>query len=222
MCIMAPKKYRKTYQKKSGMEKAARKAVKQAIHAEIEDKIWDGSVALAGANVDYTGVVYGMFSDVPTASTIVQGANISQYIGQKVTPTSIEIRYCWINTLADTTNLCTVIVFQSIGSFAPTGGVMTNVLQSTANFSAPLSPLDLSYDNRFRVLYRKVVDLSQSGQDIVQHTVFIKRKNLRQVHFSDGAGSYESQGLYIGFISDSSVAVHPLVRCQWRIRYEDA
>lgn len=203
------------------MEKIARKVTKQALKKNIEAKFFDAKLALAGAAVDYNGLLYNAFIDVPSASTIVQGTDDHQYIGAKIRPTGLTLRWAASNDLADANNIVSCVILQGIGAFTPAAN-MANIYQSTGNVSAPLSPFDEDYNNRFRVLYRKEVALSQTGDNAVVHSVHLSFKKFAPVIFNDGLGAIESQPLMIGWISDSSAVVHPVVRAQWRIHFQDA
>jgi len=209
-------------QQEKRMAKIARSQALKVVNKNIESKFYDGKLALAGTVVDYNGILLNMFIDVPAGSTtITQGSGQSQYVGEKIRPTHISLRYAASNELADDNNLMTCVILQAKGLFIP-GATMANILDSTGNISAPVSPFDQDYDDRFRVLYRKTFALTKLNENCKVFKVNIPYNKLAPIHFNDAAGTVESAGLMIGWISDSSLAVHPTIRAQWRLFYKDA
>lgn len=211
----------KTRQEQKMTRIANRQALK-VVNRQIESKHFDGKLALAGLNVDYDGTLYNAFVNVPAASaTIIQGTGQGQYIGEKIRPTHISLRWSATNVLADSDNLITCVILQAKGLFVP-GATMANILESTGNVSAPLSPFDADYEDRFRVLYRKTIALNQAGESNRVYKVNIPYNKLGAISYSDNVGTVESGTIMIGWISDSSADVDPLIRGQWRIFYKDA
>lgn len=207
----------KTQQEKK-MATIARSQALKVVNKNIESKIFDARLPSAGTNVDYNGVLYDAIQDLQAVTTITQGAGQSQYIGEKIRPTHISLR--WSVVAADPTNLVTCVLLQAKGSFVP-GATMANILESTGNSSAPLSPFDKDYDDRFRVLYRKTMTVNTYEPERV-YKVNIPYNKLSTITYNDAAGTVEAGVLMIGWISDSSSSTHPLVRANWRIFYKDA
>lgn len=214
---------RKTKQDQK-IARIARGQAQKVVNKQIESKIWDGKLELAGEVVDYNGILYdllGTYSGID--SRIVQGTALNQYLGQMIKPTHLSVRFAVSNDLADTINLVTVMIMQAHpnGLFVP-GATMTNILQSVGNVSSPLSPTYTSYDDRFKVLYRKTFALSQVGPNIKVFKVNIGYNKLTKITFSDAIGTIETGTLFMGVISDSSADVDPLIRAQWRLHFKDA
>lgn len=197
----------------------ARREARKVFNRNTETKKFDGSLAHNGANVDYNGVIYAVTRDVSAGTQIVQGTEENEYIGTTIKPVHLQIRFAM--SPGDSTNLVTVVVLQMKGLFNPVGDQMTNILQSTGNSTAPLSPFDRAYQDRFRVLYRKTFSLSSQDISIQSHSIQIGYSKLAKLFFQDDAGAIESNGIFLGFISDSSAAVHPLIRAAWRLHYKD-
>lgn len=210
----------KTQQEKK-MATIARSQALKVVNKNIESKLYNGKLALSGTTIDYTGTMYSIFSDVPAGTTITQGVAQSQYIGEKIRPTHISVRYALTNESADTNNIMTCVIIQAKGASLP-GGSFVNIFQSVGNVSAPLSPFSDDYDDRFRVLYRKTVSLTLGTDNLRTYKVNIPYNKLAPIVFLDPAGTIEANGIYIGWISDSGIAVHPTVRAQWRLFYKDA
>jgi len=208
-------------QQEKKMASIARTQAMKVVNKAIESKHYDGKLALAGENVDYNGSLYNVFIDVPAGTTIIQGTDQGEYIGEEIRPTHLSVRWSATSTLADADNLVTCVIMQAVGLFTPAAN-MANILQSTGNQSAPLSPFDADYDDRFRVLYRKTVALSQASETNKVFKVNIPYNKFGKVKFNTDTGAIEFGTIMIGWISDSAADVDPLIRAQWRLFYKDA
>lgn len=196
-------------------EKIAQRVVKSAMSKRTETKHRDGALT---ANPDWVGEVFNMIADPSGGTVITQGVGVGQYVGEQIRVSSIRLRYAI--TYADSTNMFRVIVFQSRGTFAPV--TMADVLQSVTNYRAPLSGLDLDYDQRFALLYDSgVIVVSSVDKPQLARDVYISGKYIRATQFTDAAGSPEDGGIFIGIISDSGVSAHPAFNGYWRINYKD-
>lgn len=211
---------KKTEQEKK-MTRIAQVQARKVVNRNIESKLYDGNLPLSGQTVDYNGVLFYAYEDPQTGTIMSQGAGQGQYIGEEIRPTHLSVRWAVSTNLADPTNLVTFVIIQAKGSFVH-GADMSNILQSTGNTSAPLSPFDQDYDDRFRVLHRKTVALSQVGPDNRVFKVNIGYNMFQKIVFSDASGTQEANPIIMGFITDSGVAVHPLILCKWRLHYKDA
>lgn len=219
--------YRRSYRKKrvfrrrkgnGGMRRIARSEARKQINRSIESKVFDGAIASTG--IDYSGSIYNLLSDPSGGTTITQGVTENQYIGTKINPTYLHIKYQWQGS--DTFNMVRLMVVQVKGLFVPTAA---DILQSVGNVRAPLSSLDLDADDRYRVLYDRISQLevgNGAGRGAIVGKVRISGRKLRRVVFSDGAGVYEANGIYLLVITDSGVASHPLLQAYWRNHFKDA
>lgn len=203
------------------MRRIAQSTARKVVNKQIESKIWDGQFTHAGLTVDYVGNQYYVTGNPNAGTQMVQGTGVENYLGHEIRPTHLSVRFAVNNDGADATNLVTCLIYQGIGLFVP-GATMANIFESTSNFSAPLSPLDQDYDNRFRVLYRKTFALTQASSDIKTYKVNIPYSKFQKVIFNDSIGTIESGPIVIGFITDSSADVDPSVRCSWRLHFKDA
>lgn len=218
---------RRQYKKPSSAQETRIKRIanvqaQKVVNKNAESKFYDGKLAFNGQNFDNSGYLISLFSNVPAGTTITQGVENNQYVGNKIRPTHISFRCDLSNDLADGINTVSVLLIQAKQYFLP-GTTLANILESTGNASAPMSPMNHKFNDRLRVLSRKTFALSKvSGND---HIVFKKEINinkLSQVIFNNASGEVESGTLMLGLISDSAPAtVHPLARAQWRIHYKD-
>lgn len=198
------------------VHKVARLEAKKVIKKTIETKMFDGATTTS-TTVDYSGVVFPMLADPSGSVTIQGGISDNQYIGTKITLSGIRLRYAV--TVADTYNMVRIIVIQTKGGYIPSSGA--DILQSVSNIRAPLSDFEIDYENRYTVLYDKLLDLANVGDNIKTRTVWISGKKLRRVTFVDMAGTVEDGGIYMLAISDSSSG-NPGFLAYWRDHYKDA
>lgn len=197
-------------------EKIARRVAKNVMNKELETKHRDGALT---ANPDWSGDVYYMFSDPSGATTITQGVGVAQYIGESVKVSSINLRFQ--AQYADSLNMFRVMVIQARGLFAPV--TMADILQSVGNLRAPLTALDIDFDQRYSILYDSgPLQLSSVDKPAIIRNVHISGRFVRKTTFSDASGTAEDGGIYLGVLTDSSVVAHPQFLAYWRINYKDA
>jgi len=197
------------------LQRAIRRIAKNQINNRQESKSFDG--AISAKQIDYSGDIYSLLTDDTGAVTISQGTTENQYIGGKITPSHITMRLKF--HLADNDNMLRVIIFQSKGLYAPS--TMADVLQSVGNIRAPMSALDEDFNDRFKVLADRWIQIDSYHPDRIMK-ITIPMKKIRPVHFSDSAGTAESGGIYMGIVSDSAADPDPTAYGYWRVYFKDA
>lgn len=210
----APARRKPARKTNTTVRRVARAEAKKVFNQKVESKTFDG--AIGSGTADWSGTVWSLWDDAAGVA-ITQGNGESQYVGQKVTPTYFTLRYQ--ANIADTTNMVRIMILQDIVAGVPTGA---NVLQSVGNIRAPLSPLDVDYDQTYRVLADRVVQLTSVAKPSAVGKIKIGMRQLRPVYFSDAAGTYERGSCYVLVISDSGAATHPNVNLSWRWHFKDA
>lgn len=211
-------KPRMPYLRYKQTQQVARRTVQNALRKNIEIKYFNARNGTSD-NIDWEGLVYAIYYNPSGANTIVQGVNENQYVGKCIHTKHLTINYQFV--FSDVTNIVSIVVFQSIGSFSPLGGTMENVFQSTTNALAPLSFPDQVYNQRFRILARRIHHLDNNNMLNVTGTIRLHSNKMRPTYFSDNAGTYENGGLYLGVISDSSDG-GPQFTYQLRAYFTDA
>lgn len=210
-----PYQRKRTYKKRTAARRpAVRKVVKAELYKQIETKYWDG--AIETNTLSSSGLAYYLLSDPNPVTTISQGANGDNYVGNKMKPTHITIRGRL--TAADSYNVCRFVVLQVKGVFVPTG---SSIFQNTYALSAPLLSLNRDYNDRYRVLADRMITVDATDTS-KQFKIMIPGKRLYPVSFSDANGTAENGGLYIVMVSDSSAVSHPSFGLAWRVFYKDA
>lgn len=196
------------------MKRVARKEVKAALKKNLELKTWDGIVAISPSTlVPWIQPLTTTATGPPI--TIQQGIGRSSYIGDTITPKSLDFRYTMTN--ADVSNMVRIIIVQNLAGGVP---ILGTLLQFTGTVSAIISPYQHSYRETYRVLYDRVIVLNPTDK---LQAVVKKRIPIRNpIHFTDAVGTLASGGLYGIAISDSSVSPDPAGLLVWRLTYTDA
>lgn len=193
------------------VHKVARTEAKKVVNKILETKILDNN-GLADP-VDYnTGLVISL------TNTIIRGTAENQYIGDSITPVGVMIR--WQVTRSDASQLFRIIIIQNKAGGLP---LLSTLLQSVGNITAPLSPYDVDYQSTYRVIYDRLISMDNIRNLTHIGTIKLSAKKLRRINFNDGVGTLESGGLYICCISDSVTATaHPAFDYRARLYYKDA
>lgn len=204
------RKRRPARAKNTYVRKVARYEAKKVVARQIETKIYDTN-ATAQA-IDYTtGVIVS-----PTAN-IIRGVGENNYIADAITPVGISFR-CQLMR-ADSTQLIRIIVIQNKAGGVP---LLSTLLQSVGNVTTPLSPLDIDYNDTYKVLYDRLISMDSIRGTTYPLTIRIPRKKLRLLKFLDTTGGIEKGGIYFCFISDSAIANHPTLDYRCRFYFKDA
>lgn len=198
----------------------ARQEVKKEVGRYIETKYVDSYATGAVTAIPAVGTLFSVHGTYASGSfvPIVQGLDNGQYIGTKINPRYLKVRYAM--DVADTSNVVSMVVIQSKGLWGNNGD-MTNVYEVTGTVNAPFSAVSTEFADRFRVLYRREIVLDTDDPTKIG-SIKIGPKKLRKMTFTAGTGSVESGHIMVGFISDSTAVTHPAVRLSWRFYYKDA
>lgn len=212
--------YRKTYRRKNRryrrrpVRQVARYEARKAIMRAIETKMYDSTYSTSVDNT--TGVVYSLFYDPSAATTIQQGVNDNNYIGQKIKPTHIQIK--WQSTVADSANLLRILVVQTKGLFTPT---LAQLLQNNGTIQTPLSSYNQDNDSKFIVLASRLVCMDAYNTTRCG-ILNIKSKKVRPVIFANSTGGVESANIFLALVSDSGAVSHPTFTYYCRVSFKDA
>lgn len=188
------------------MYKIAQKAIAENEEEEVEKKRVAG--VQSPYNVDYSGVVFNLFS-------IVQGDGQSQRIGDEVHIKSILARFSIVH--GDTNNMVRVVILRWLNDQAD--ATPTNILEGISSTQAPLSPFNWNYRRDFVVLYDNLFACSTYTNANLVEKLYIKR--VGKLQFNPAASTVKSNGLYLFAISDSSIAPHPTIQYYTSIPYTD-
>lgn len=196
------------------LKRIARSEAKKAVQQKVESKSVDLNLTTFSVDASASTSIFDLMQNLS------KGYDRSQYSGLQVTPTHIRVK--WACAVADATNMLRVCIIQDKAGGVPIG---STVFQSAGSTNSPLSPYDVDFSKTYRVLFDEFYQL-QTGTDNQKITgdIRILSKKLRPVNFPTGAGALtpSSGGIYIVFISDSTVAAHPAAQLYSRVYYKDA
>jgi len=195
----------------------ARQEAKKVVAKSIETKSRDSQLAYAA--VDATIGIVNSFT-----SGMIRGTGDTEYIGQQITPISLDVR--WIMDMfassADNFNSFRVLIIQDKAQGVPT---IANIFESSGNNRTPLSAIDRLFNETYKIVYDSGTMLvSASGGPSLQKVghIHISGKRLRKIVFNDAVATPESGGLYFIIVSDSTALSHPLFTYYARLQYKDA
>lgn len=210
--------YKKNYKKNnkiqgnSYVKKVARQEAQKVISREIETKTHD-TAAYANTCDSLTGYVRSM------TFAIGQGITDSSYIGSKISPIGLGIR--WYLERVDVTNSFRMIVMQVKTTGIPTWQNTLYNISGIAQFNY-FKSLHKDYDDTFRILYDKVHTIN-NDKTVMNGKIWIKGNRLNQIAFTGATGTTpEKAGLYFMVLSDSIATTHPYVSYYSRLYYKDA
>lgn len=201
---------RRTFRKRRLATKAF---VKKELHKAIETKYNDETFSQF---VDWNG----QFQNV--TGGISQGITDTQRIGDKIRIRGIQVEgWC---TVADTTNLVRICVFQWKQNNALVAPASNYIIQYTGSGIAPMSPFnnDLQGGN-YVMLYTRVLKLvSGTDKSIVRFRFRVPMKYCKRLVEFYVAGTQGTNHIYMMGISDSGAPAHPNLFMMARVWYEDA
>lgn len=224
---MPSKTTRRRYRSKKQapvMRKVARQEAKKVINREVETKIWEGAgtsstVSILGANF----VMTETYSPWPTPVLIQQGSGDNQYIGDKIRPYYLEIRYDIVNASTDKYNVVGIMVMQARGAFLINHIDAGSFWTGYNTIFAPISYTPTAFDDRYKMLARRTHSVAPDQQNnVVTGYIRIPGKRLTRIGFQDNIGTVESGKIWVTAISDSLAASHPTLNITWRLHYKDA
>lgn len=209
------------------MRTVARREAKQVLKRQVETKFFDGRFddvpGVSATSISYTGFNAYMTDDWSSGSplSMVQGTDQNDYIGRTIRPIYLQIRYIVTMNSADVINTVSLMVMQAKGLFTASAISAANQYQYANTTTAPVSPIHRDYNDRLRVLGRRII--TGDADDLVHHgKITVKMNRLQPIRFNDTTGGVESNPLFLSLISDSVAANHPTIRATWRLYYKDA
>lgn len=204
---------RKTYTKRRARAPKVTPAIKKYVSKKLDQRIEDKYQELyASGGQD----INGSLQDLTSGITVGTG-DTGNRIGDSIRYKYLLVDYAF--ELADTFNLCRVIIFQWLSSSS--AGV-SSVLSQTGTTYAPQGYYQ--HDNMnagmFKIMYDDKINLN-AGYPVHRRTLTLRNFKLKKVQFSAGGSTLIKGGLYALFVSDSGAVSHPVATITSRIVYED-
>lgn len=186
--------------------------------SKIESKTADNNNT--AFSIDYNGSS-SIFS---LTNLLTRGTGENQFVGDAISPTRLRLK--WAVQAKDSTNLIRVIITQNIaGGGTPTVGTL---LEAAGTVNTPLSPYNNDYKGTYKVLFDEFYATcgdASSGYTSTSHIsgdITIPIYKLRKIMFLTGSTTVSVGGLYVIFVSDSSVVTPPIGQYYSRLYYRDA
>lgn len=152
-----------------------------------------------------------------------QGVAENERIGQKIQPTSLNIRINAYRGNAD--SMLRIIVIRRIDpvlvAAVTTGSIVEIGNSGTLNFITAPFDLDKSRRERFQVLSDKMVLLDDGKQNGVHLNYNVKVGSKPVLFQTTITGGNTSNNIFIGFISDNALATAPNISYDIVARYKD-
>jgi len=181
--------------------------VARQIETKRADNTW------ANQTFDYnTGLVLSL------TNGMIEGTADGQYVGTHIRPAGLIIRAQY--TRSDTSQLIRVIMIQNKAGGVP---LLSTLLSSVNNVTAPLSNYDVDYNDTYRVLFDRLVSMDSIRGTTGTMIIRIPMKKLQRITFGNATGLLEKGGIYLCAISDSVTATaHPVLDIRASLYYKDA
>lgn len=167
----------------------------------------------SAAGIDTGGLIL-RFTEVPQGDTDVTRD------GDQLTIRSLQFNY--VLTLADTTNVMRVILFQWFDSTQSVQPIPSNILIDTAIGRAVASPYSHDYRYQFKILYDKTHVLD-SNTPVINRRVFLKRFPFKhkKIQYVGASSTNHNNGLFALVISDSAVGPNPTITYSGKFNFSD-
>lgn len=203
------KKY--TPRNSKSFEKKVANIARETINSKIESKHTDRSAQLTP---DWNGV-----GTVLNLCSITQGVAENQRVGEKLTCTKLQGKFAvYWNAAGVSVQQCRIMIVRD----SQCQGTLLTVPQVLANMGtirAPISNLNVSIPGRYKVLYDRMVTVSDDKECA---TLMINKALNNITHYTGPLSTNEAKGqLLLMMCSNVSVA-GPTVEFTTRLYYKDA
>lgn len=201
----------------TAVDPAVRRYVKRVVKSSQELKTYSGFSTATGEVIDYNGYAVSLYTNPNGGTTIVQGTSRVNYIGSRIKPEMLHMRYQIY--FSDSYNTLRIAVVQFKGGALDILAA-SDYFSVTASTYAPLSFTELDHDDRYRILYDRYIGVD-SANPLRVGEIKIPGSKLRYTEFEDASGTVEAGDIYLFIISDSSVEGHPTCKWSSRIYFRD-
>jgi len=192
-------------------EQTVAQLVKKELAKQSDTKYYQ--TVIASVSVDFSGTVFNLLTG------LVRGDASNNFDGMSIQPLHLVLRYAWNSSVANSSNLVRLIVFQWFEATAPTPAA---VLAGIGAATAPLQPTLIQNKRLYKVLHDSFEGLSSpfsGGVDIITRTVYIPEKRLRRVIYQTAADVIVTGGIWMLAISDDGVADYPDLQYSAEVKF---
>lgn len=207
----APLSVKKLKTKKTSQKLATVATVKRLIANVEEVKHFDAGAS--ATSVDFSGVQWALAS-------IPQGNQDSQRVGDKLKLKDIDVRFEL--KLGTSPNKFRVLVYQWHDMSGASSPLPISILENTGTVDSPLQPYIWSNKSQYTILRDKTYNLETSVSTMVTDRFFIKRGFRKQVNFTVGSSTLQTNGIFLLAITDDGAVTYPTLAFHSRVRYTDS
>jgi len=211
---------RKRPQSKYGRKntKISKRQVRQMINSKISTELESKFVVtfLSGSPTQATSVAFPI-------TEVSQGLGDSNRTGDAIT--LIDMWFSLTFVVGDVTNFIRMIIVQWAGPIVAatpldTPDILLNAGSNANNIIAPYNQDNIDGHN-LRIIYDKVISLSQQGPASVAFTKLVRNRFTKSIQYTAGTNTgYHKMSVH--FYSDSIIAPNPSIFGSVLIRYTDA
>jgi len=211
---------RKRPQSKNGRKNSriSKRQVRQMINSKISTELESKFVVtfLSGSPTQATSVAFPI-------TEVSQGLGDSNRTGDAIT--LIDMWFSLTFVVGDVTNFIRMIIVQWAGPIVAatpldTPDILLNAGSNANNIIAPYNQDNIDGHN-LRIIYDKVISLSQQGPASVAITKLVRNRFTKAIQYTAGTNTgYHKMSIH--FYSDSIIAPNPSIFGSVLIRYTDA
>lgn len=156
-------------------------------------------------------------------ANLAQGTGASQYLGQKISPTSLEFRFSCYKGLTDC--LLRVIIFRAKDELDPTLVVNSRIYQA-GQFGGAAAPLQVmrllkAERDQFEILHDKMYIMDDGKQNGVGIHGMLKLAKKDIMYSGTTINSLSSNNIYLCLQGDTALANAPVFKGVFHLRYTD-
>jgi len=204
------------YKRKFAFANPINKKIQKAILSRFEGK-YRAFRATVATDIRWDVPLLFALSDVPQGNTDITR------IGDKLTPTSLEVNYLLQVSQGATTNVGSirVTVFRWHPYYDTETPALGNIFSATGDVAAYQSPINHDDRNQFNILYDKIINLNSKAKPQRQISFKMSLAN-KPCSYRAGSTTAVSEGIYTFFTSDNATAgLTQLVSADCRLNYKD-
>jgi len=187
-----------------------KRQVEQMIRGEQEIKFLD---VVNSTTASYGGTVIAL-------SDMGQGTTNVTRIGNKIMPRKLSFRATL--RAADSYNVVRTIIFRWNQRFSTDPPDSSDVLELVNSTNAVNSPLTFNLSAEYKVLYDNVEVLVLSTSTNTAYLKVDLTLKQKEISYFGSSSTDVLDGMYVLFISDSSVTTHPSIDYYSRLRFTDS
>lgn len=159
-------------------------------------------------------------TNMTQAYSCIKGTGENERVGEKIQPTSIEVRYSAYRGNADSLLRFLVVRVLDVTAGYTTNDVLSATHVNSLNYITAPYQLGRASRKKFQVLHDETVLLDDAKQNNVHRHFYVKVAKKSSVVYNS-TGTNEAGQIYFGWISDNALATAPSLTYDIVARYRD-